>query len=157
VVFLDGTENPADDLSRRDAALLPNGGSYVIHQRWIHNLDFLHSKPQDQQEAIIGRSKEDSAEISKSKMKKYAHVFKMRDENFNKIPIVRQSMPFGDSGEHGLLFIAYSNSVSKFDQMLDQMVGKRGGNESDATMSFSRCVASNYYYVPSVKELSSLA
>jgi len=155
--FLDGTENPADDTSRRGAALLPNGGSFVIHQKWIHNLDFLHSRSQSQQEAIIGRTKEDSAEISKSQIKKTSHVSRMRDENFKKIPIVRQSMPFGDVNENGLLFIAYSNSVSKFDQMLDQMVGKRNGTESDASMSFSRCVASNYYYCPSLKELSSLA
>jgi len=155
--FLDGTENPADELSRRDAALLPNGGSYVIHQRWVHNLDYFHSKPKDQQEAIIGRTKEDSAQIPKNQMKKFSHVARMRDENFKKIPIVRQSMPFGDTNENGLLFIAYSNSVSKFDQMLDQMVGKRNGTESDASMSFSRCVASNYYYIPSLKELSSLS
>jgi len=154
--FLDGTENPSDDVARREAALLPNGGSYVIHQRWIHNLAYLHSKKQSEQEAIIGRSKEDSAELSRRDMKPSAHVARMRDEKFNKIPIVRQSMPFGNINKHRLLFIAYSNSVSKFDQMLDQMVGKRNGTDSDATMSFSSCIASNYYYCPSLKELQSI-
>jgi len=155
--FLDGTENPADDIKRREAALLPNGGSYIIHQRWVHNLKYLNSLPKQEQEHIIGRTKEDSAQIPKASMKKTSHVARMRDENFKKIPIVRQSMPFGNLNEHGLLFIAYSNSTSKFDQMLDQMVGKKNGTENDATMKFSTCVASNYYYIPSVKELSSLA
>ena len=68
----------------------------MIHQRWIHNLNFLHSKSQGEQEAIIGRTKEDSAELPRAQMKKSAHVARMRDEKFNKIPIVRQSMPFGD-------------------------------------------------------------
>jgi len=154
--FLDGTENPADDLSRRDAALLPNGGSYIVHQRWVHNLKYFNSLSQGEQEHIIGRTKEDSAELSRDLMRKTAHVTRMRDEKFNKIPIVRQSMPYGNLNEHGLLFIAYSNSVNKFDQMLDQMVGKKNGSETDATMKFSTCVASNYYYIPSLKELSSL-
>jgi len=154
--FLDGTENPADQKERRAAALLPNGGSYVIHQRWVHKLDDFHARPQSEQEHVIGRSKEDSAEIQRGSLRKTSHVARMRDEKGNKIPIVRQSMPYGDLNEHGLLFIAYSNSISKFDQMLDQMVGKRNGAENDATLTFSSCVASNYFYCPSAQELKKL-
>jgi len=154
--FLDGTENPADNKSRREAALLPTGGSYVIHQKWIHNIPMFESKPISEQEKIVGRTKPDSAELSKKVMPKTSHVARMRDENFQKIPIVRQSMPFGTvGGERGLLFIAYSNNPANFDKMLDRMVGKQGGSENDAIMSFSNCVASQYFYVPSAKELSS--
>jgi len=151
--FLDGTENPADDKNRRSAALLPDGGSYVIHQRWLHNLPPFHSKRAEEQEKIVGRSKPDSAELSP--LPKSSHVTRTRDESGNKIPIVRQSMPFGTvGGDHGLLFIAYSSSPSKFDIMLDRMTGKDG--ENDDIMTFSKCVASNYYYIPSTKELVSL-
>jgi Dyp-type peroxidase family len=153
--FLDGTENVADPIARRQAALLPTGGSYVIHQRWLHDLKGLHSKSLEDQETIFGRSKPDSAEASI--LPKNSHVARMRDDAGNKIPIVRQSMPFGTVGDkHGLLFIAYSNSPAKFDTMLDRMVGKTGGADNDATMTFSTCVASNYYYMPSLKELQSL-
>lgn len=194
--FLDGTENPNDNSSRRvcifycqllihdqAAALLNNGGSYVIHQRWIHNVKDFESKPLSEQgifiylslfyfrkEKIVGRSKPDSAEFPLKEMAATAHVRRMRDEKFQKIPIVRQSMPFGTckefpfilltndlvGGENGLLFIAYSNSVSKFDTMLDRMVGKSGGTENDATMTYSKCVKSQYYYAPALKELSYL-
>ncbi len=86
-----------------------------------------------------------------------SHVSRTRDAKGQKIPIVRQSMPFGTvvcmiylssdrreidrdrlladwfplplfgsikGGQHGLLFIAYANNPSKFDVMLDRMVGK---------------------------------
>jgi len=152
--FLDGTENPADPKSRRSAALLPTGGSYVIHQRWIHDLPKLHNQSVGEQEKIIGRSKPDSAE--QRKLHAASHVARTRDAKGNKIPIVRQSMPFGTvAGPHGLLFIAYANNPAKFDVMLDRMVGKEGG-PADATMSFSKCTASNYYYAPALKELVSL-
>jgi deferrochelatase/peroxidase EfeB len=35
---------------------------------------------------------------------------------------VRQSMPFGKYNKNGLLFIAYSNDVSKFDKMLGNLI-----------------------------------
>lgn len=57
--FIDGTENVAEVKDRRAAALLPTGGSYVIHQRWIHDLPKLHGKPIESQEQAIGRYKAD--------------------------------------------------------------------------------------------------
>jgi len=156
--FLDGTENPADQKSRREAALLPAGGSYVIHQRWVHNIPQLNTKSIAEQEKIVGRTKPDSAEFPQKEQPKTSHVSRMRDDKFQKIPIVRQSMPFGTvGGDRGLLFIAYSNSVGKFDQMLDRMVGKSGGSDNDAIMSFSKCIASQYYYAPSLKELTEMS
>jgi putative iron-dependent peroxidase len=153
--FIDGTENVAEVKDRRAAALLPTGGSYVIHQRWIHDLSKLHGKPEDYQEKVIGRSKPDSSELSPLPIS--SHVARSRDDKGNKIPIVRQSLPFGNlKGPHGLLFIAYANAPQKFDVLLDRMTG-HGNTANDDVMSFSNCVASQYYYVPSVKELASLA
>mmetsp|Transcript_808 Transcript_808/g.1119 ORF Transcript_808/g.1119 Transcript_808/m.1119 type:complete len:436 (+) Transcript_808:624-1931(+) len=151
--FIDGTENPSEAVSRRAAALLPTGGSYVIHQKWIHNLKKFHSLPEEQQEQKIGREKPDSAALEP--LPPASHVARTRDEKGQKIPIVRQSMPFGAvGGEHGLLFIAYSNTPSKFDVMLDRMVGK--GGPTDEVMFFSTCAASQYFYCPSVSELEKL-
>ena len=49
-----------------------------------------------------------------------SHVARSRDDKGNKIPIVRQSMPFGNlKGPHGLLFIAYANTPKKFDVVSD--------------------------------------
>jgi len=83
-----------------------------------------------------------------------AHVARMRDEKFQRIPIVRQSMPWGDSKKNGLLFIAYSSDVSKFDKMLDRMTGNTNDHHNDSIMNYSKCVSGNYWYFPSVVELN---
>jgi porphyrinogen peroxidase len=79
----------------------------------------------------------------------------MRDEKYNRIPIVRQSMPFGDVNKNGLLFIAYSSDVSKFDVMLDRMTGNTSDGKNDSIMKYSSCVSGNYWYFPSLEELNS--
>jgi len=88
-------------------------------------------------------------------MKITAHVNRMRDENFNKIRVVRQSMPFGTvSGPNGLLFLAYSGKVDKFDKMLDRLADP---SATDGIMKYSKNVAGNYYYFPSLSELNALS
>ena len=125
----------------------------MIHQKWIHNLKKFHSLPVQEQEQKIGRQKPDSAAIKP--FPPASHVARTRDDRGKKIPIVRQSMPNGTvGGEHGLLFIAYSSTPSKFDTMLDKMVGK--GGPADEVMFFSTCAASQYFYCPSVAELEKL-
>jgi porphyrinogen peroxidase len=152
--FLDGTMNINGDDERTEAGVNSIGGSYLIHQRWEHNLEYFNSLPLKEQEDVFGRSKDWSAEQDAKKMKIQAHVARMRDQKFQPIPIVRQSMPYGNAaGTKGLLFLGYSSDASKFDQMLDQMTEK---NKSDLVMTYSKCVAGNYYYIPSKKELSNL-
>ena len=41
VSIIIGTENPADEDDRKAVAVDKQGGSYVITQRWIHNLDVI--------------------------------------------------------------------------------------------------------------------
>lgn len=40
--FIDGTENISDAAQRREVALLPTGGSYVIHQRYANQFFYLN-------------------------------------------------------------------------------------------------------------------
>jgi len=136
--FIDGTENVADAVKRREYGLLPSGGSYAIHQRWIHDIKNFEKLPVEEQEKIVGRSKPDSARLSA--LPKDSHVARSRDDKDNQIPIIRQSMPFGPAkGPRGLLFIAYANSPARFDVLLDRMTGK--GGSDDRIMAFSKCVA----------------
>jgi len=86
-----------------------------------------------------------------------SHVARMRDEKFQRIPIVRQSMPYGNYNKNGLLFIAYSSDVSKFNTMLDRMTGNTKDGLSDSIMKYSKCVTGNYWYFPSVVELQNLS
>jgi putative iron-dependent peroxidase len=65
--FVDGTENPAGDEIRRDVAVIKDGvdagGSYVLVQRWEHNLKQLNRMSVGDQEMMIGRTKEANEEI----------------------------------------------------------------------------------------------
>lgn len=154
--FIDGTENPSTKDERIEASVIPEtGGSFLIHQVWQHDLQSLRRVEQREQEEWIGRKKEWSEELSEKEMPITSHVRRMRDEQFKRVPIVRQSMPFGSvGGDSGLLFIAYANNVHKFDRLLDRMVGNTKDGHSDYVMKFSKCISSNYYYIPSRTELA---
>jgi len=153
--FLDGTENVSSDEEREQVATNKQGGSFLIHQRWEHNLKAFESFSLKDQEDVFGRKKDTSVEQQKDKMKITAHVNRMRDENFNKIRVVRQSMPFGTvSGPNGLLFLAYSGKVDKFDKMLDRLADP---SATYGIMKYSKNVAGNYYYFPSLSELNALS
>src|SRR6266852_8075967 len=65
--FIDGTENPTL-IEAPAISLIPDGspgagGSVLLLQKWIHDVTAWESLPVDQQEKVIGRKKEDSAEL----------------------------------------------------------------------------------------------
>lgn len=136
------------------------GGSFIIHQRWLHNERDLHKLPVSAQEAVIGRTKDASVELDPLPRSSHVHRTSsriLRDADGNEVKIVRQSMPFGTvGGDHGLLFCAYSNDPAKFDRQLDRMVGAEDG-VADAVMKYSKCVRSSYWYAPNVDQLRKLA
>ena len=153
--FIDGINNPSGFDDRTQAALNSKGGSFMLHQKWAHhhNLDSIYTVRQ--QEEFVGRERPFGAELSK--LPPHSHVARMRKPNNDIIPIVRQSFPYGTvTGEHGLLFIAYSSNTEKYEELLNAMVGKANGTHNDAIMKFSKCLYTNYYYVPSVDELQQL-
>lgn len=66
----------------------------------------------------------------------------------------RQSMPYGRlSDRAGLFFIGFASSVNNFDYFLNRMVGE-SDNKSDDIMRLSTCTSGNYWYFPSIEELS---
>src|ERR1700756_4390349 len=69
--FVDGTENPRGEavidaalISEEDAAFA--GGSYVIVQKYLHDLDGWNALSTEAQERIIGRSKLSGVELDDS-------------------------------------------------------------------------------------------
>lgn len=65
-MFVDGTENPKE-AARQEVAIIPQGefagGSYVMVQRFIHNLPAWNRLNVSAQEKVIGRTKPDSIEL----------------------------------------------------------------------------------------------
>ena len=159
--FVDGTENPVEQaaldatiIGAEDAAFA--GGSYVIVQKYLHDLAAWNKVPVEQQEKIIGRHKLSDVELRDSEKPPYAHnVLTSIEENGEELPIVRDNMPFGEvgKGEFGTYFIGYARSPSRIEKMLDNMfVGNPPGNY-DRLLDFSRAVTGSLYFVPSASFL----
>ena len=155
--FVDGTENPVDQaavdvtiIGEEDAAFA--GGSYVIVQKYLHDLKTWNELPVEMQEKIIGRTKLSDIELDDAVKPAYAHnALTTIVENGEELDIVRDNMPFGDAGkgEFGTYFIGYAKSPHRIEQMLENMfVGRPPGNY-DRLLDFSRAVTGTLFFVPS--------
>ena len=107
-------------------------------------------------ESWVGRSKEDSIELSRKSPS--AHVARMVGTNVSgqKKPfeMVRHSQPYGTvCGESGLFFIGYAASSANIEFMLDRMVGCDKDGLCDDVMRVTRCVSGTYWYFPSQEQL----
>ncbi|QEN85622.1 Dyp-type peroxidase [Labrys sp. KNU-23] len=163
--FVDGTENPVDQAAA-DATLIGEedgafaGGSYVIVQKYLHDLAGWNRLPVEMQERIIGRAKLSDIEQEDALKAPYAHnVLTSIEENGEALEILRDNMPFGDAGksEFGTYFIGYARSPRRIEQMLENMfVGRPPGNY-DRLLDFSRAVTGSLFFVPSATFLDDVA
>jgi putative iron-dependent peroxidase len=160
--FVDGTENPAgsDALA---AALIGDedpefaGGSYVIVQKYLHDLDAWNALAVEDQERAIGRTKLADIEMPDDVKPANSHVAlnTIEDENRDQRQIVRDNMPFGRVGarEFGTYFIGYAATPDVTEQMLRNMfIGKPPGNY-DRILDFSTAVTGCLFFVPSAEWL----
>lgn len=158
VGFVDGTENPAGreaveatTVGDEDTHFI--GGSYVIVQKYLHNLAGWGKLSTEAQERIIGRTKLSDVELDDSAKPTSAHnaLTKIVDEKGNEVKILRDNMPFGNAsaGEFGTYFIGYSRSPRTTEQMLENMfVGRPPGNY-DRLLDYSRAVTGSLFFAPS--------
>ncbi|MGH7088762.1 MAG: Dyp-type peroxidase [Stellaceae bacterium] len=155
--FVDGTENPVAEaaidatiIGEEDAAFA--GGSYVIVQKYLHDLKAWNALPIEAQERIIGRTKLADIELDAAVKPSSAHnALTTIVENGKQLEILRDNMPFGDvgKGEFGTYFIGYARSPHRIEQMLQNMfVGRPPGNY-DRLLDFSRAVTGILFFVPS--------
>jgi porphyrinogen peroxidase len=163
--FVDGTENPvgvaataAAIIGAEDPAFA--GGSYVIVQKYLHDMDGWNALATEQQEKIIGRTKLADIELDDSVKPTSAHnALTTIMVDGEQLEILRDNMPFGSVGlgEYGTYFIGYARSSATTEQMLVNMfVGAPEGNY-DRLLDFSRAVTGGLFFVPSVPLLESLA
>ncbi|MEW9306960.1 Dyp-type peroxidase [Labrys neptuniae] len=163
--FVDGTENPVEQaavdatlIGEEDAAFA--GGSYVIVQKYLHDLAGWNRLPVEMQERIIGRAKLSDIEQEDALKAPYAHnVLTSIEEDGEALEILRDNMPFGDAGkgEFGTYFIGYARSPRRIEQMLENMfIGRPPGNY-DRLLDFSRAVTGSLFFVPSATFLDDVA
>lgn len=167
--FVDGTENPegsdADEaVHDNEDTELYNGGSYVIVQKYTHDMQAWNAISTEEQERVIGRTKLDDVELDDEVKPTNSHVAlnDVSDEDGNDLDIFRTNMPFGTIGskEFGTYFIGYAADPSITEQMLDNMfLGNPVGNY-DRILDFSTAITGTLFFIPSaglLEDIDSLA
>ncbi|MFC4094215.1 Dyp-type peroxidase, partial [Micromonospora sp. GCM10011541] len=163
--FVDGTENPTGAAARsavviggkdRDFA----GGSYVVVQKYLHDLTAWNALPVEAQEKVIGRTKFDNIELDDEVKPTNSHVALnvIFDGDGRQRQVLRDNMAFGSPGrgEFGTYYIAYSATPEVTERMLENMfVGDPPGNY-DRILDFSTAVTGNLFFVPSLDFLDDL-
>jgi len=163
--FVDGTENPRANAAL-NAALVGSedpafaGGSYVIIQKYLHDVSKWNALSTEEQERIIGRKKLSDIELSDAVKPSSAHsALTTIVEDGKEVKILRDNMPFGrpSQAEFGTYFIGYSRSPRTTEQMLENMfIGRPPGNY-DRLLDFSRAVTGSLFFAPSATFLENLA
>ncbi len=163
--FVDGTENPVDQAAVEATIIGAEdevfaGGSYVIVQKYLHDLARWNLLPVEEQEKIVGRTKLSDIELDDSVKPSFAHnALTTIVENGEQLEILRDNMPFGDvgKGEYGTYFIGYARSPARIERMLTNMfVGDPPGNY-DRLLDFSRAVTGTLFFIPSATFLDRVA
>ena len=156
--FVDGTENPEGATALSSVVIDKQdlkfaGGSYVVVQKYLHDLNAWDALPVAEQERAIGREKLSDIELPDDVKPANSHVAlnTIVDDDGEERQIVRFNMPFGavGAGEFGTYFIGYASNPDVIEQMLRNMfIGKPPGNH-DRILDFSRAVTGSLFFVPS--------
>ncbi|CAE6726358.1 Dye-decolorizing peroxidase YfeX [Paraburkholderia domus] len=165
VGFVDGTENP-EGRKAADSTLIGDedpefeDGSYVIVQKYLHDMNGWNALSVEIQERIIGRTKLADIELDAAVKPSCSHSsLTTITENGEEVKILRDNMPFGrpGMGEFGTYFIGYARSPEPIEQMMENMfVGRPPGNY-DRLLDYSRAVTGGLFFVPSATLLDALA
>jgi putative iron-dependent peroxidase len=164
--FVDGTANPTG-IDLPVAALVGDedadfaGGSYVVVQKYLHDLAAWAQIPTPLQEKIIGRTKIDNIEIDDDDAPRKSHksLATIVDDAGNEFDILRDNMPFGrpGQGEFGTYFIGYSRYLWVIEKMLQRMyVGDPPGSY-DRLLDFSTPHTGTTFFAPCRPTLQKLA
>jgi porphyrinogen peroxidase len=155
--FVDGTENPEGGAAR-SAALIGEedadfaGGSYVVVQKYVHDLKGWDALDVEAQEHAIGRTKLSNLEMPDDVKPPNSHVALtvIEDEDGEEQQILRYNMPFGRVGtaEFGTYFIGYARSPAVIEQMLTNMFVGSPPGITDRILDFSTAVTGTLFFVP---------
>jgi putative iron-dependent peroxidase len=164
--FIDGTGNPlpAEDLR---VAIVPDGepgagGTHVLAQRWVHDLDGFEKLPLKEQEEVFGRTKSDSTRLDVQPPTSHLAHVELRDgktadaSKAKRDEISRRSTPYAfHDGTVGLYFLAFCRNQAPFRERLRAMYGLNG-EARDRLTDFSNPASGSFYFAPSVETLDAM-
>jgi putative iron-dependent peroxidase len=150
--FIDGSENP-NLIDVAELATIPEGrpgagGSILLLQKWSHDVTAWEALPVEQQEQVIGRTKDESVELDDKPPD--SHVARTDQDQFGKI--FRRNMPYGTVTDHGTMFVGFSADQRPLATMLESMSGLADGVR-DALTRYTQPLTGAYYFVPSTQSL----
>ncbi|RUO80044.1 peroxidase [Idiomarina tyrosinivorans] len=155
--FIDAPDNPRG-LRKREVALVNASeepafaaGSYLLLQKFRHDLRrWEHIGPQ-RQEQLMGREKVSGERLSEAEIESVTHASKTRllDQNEQPIPLLRQNMPWGDLREQGLLAMYCSNQPKKVVEWLKRRYYADSQGDYDPLLDFTQAVTNASFFIPS--------
>lgn len=161
--FIDGTGNPEPERDV-DVALVPDGesgagGSFIIAQRWVHDLEAFNLLPVEEQEKVFGRTKADSTRLTVQPPTSHLSHVELRegktgdDSTPKRDEISRRSTPYAfHDGTVGLYFMAFCKSQAPLRERMRAMYGM-DGQVRDRLTSYSNPASGSFYFAPSVETL----
>ncbi|MFI6565126.1 Dyp-type peroxidase [Streptomyces sp. NPDC050534] len=163
--FVDGTENPTG-ASASAAVLIGDedpefaGGSYVIVQKYVHDLEAWNALPVETQERVIGRRKLNDIELDDGVKPADSHVAltSITEPDGTEREILRDNMPFGTvgRGEFGTYFIGYARTPAVTETMLERMFLGTQDAAHDRILDFSTPLTGSLFHVPTADFLDDL-
>jgi putative iron-dependent peroxidase len=155
--FVDGTENPVGAAAAAAVTVGEEdpdfaGSSYVIVQKYLHDLVAWNRLAVEEQERVIGRTKLSNVEFPDEIKPSNSHVAvnTIIEADGQQRQVLRDNMPFGTVGDStfGTYYIAYSSTPSVTEAMLERMfVGSPPGNY-DRILDFSTAKTGTLFFVP---------
>jgi putative iron-dependent peroxidase len=157
--FVDGTESPSGRAGVRAAIVSEDqdpefaSGSYMIVQKYVHDMAAWNALSVEEQERVIGRTKLDDIEFPDDVKPVNSHVAlnTVTGPDGEELQIVRANMPFGQpgTGEFGTYYIAYAATPAVTELMLENMfIGRPPGN-TDRILDFSTALTGTLFFAPS--------
>jgi len=162
--FVDGTANPVG-LALPEATIVGDedpdyaGGSYVVIQKYLHNMAAWRAQKVETQEAIIGRTKFDNVELPDATEGQKSHkTLCTIEDSQGEYDILRDNMPFAvpGKGEYGTYFIGYCRYLWVIEKMLERMFIGNPPPLHDRILDFSTAVSGVTFFIPARKFLSDL-
>ncbi|MFJ9844775.1 Dyp-type peroxidase [Kitasatospora sp. NPDC101155] len=169
--FVDGTENPEGRAAGTAAVVGEEdpgfaGGSYVIVQKYLHDLDKWNALSVEEQEGAVGRTKLTDIELADDVKPADSHVALtvITGPDGEERKIVRFNMPFGSfgpsgtagrGGEFGTYFIGYARDPGVTEEMLRNMFIGNPPGTTDRLLDFSTAATGTLFFVPTADFLDS--
>jgi len=158
--FVDGTENPEGDGALEAVTVTQAedpgfaGSSYVVVQKYLHDLTAWDALSTEAQERVIGRTKLSDIEMADEVKPPDSHIALnvIEDEHGDEHDIMRFNLPFGAVGtrEFGTYFIGYAKDPAVIEQMLKNMFCGTDAAAHDRILDFSTAVTGILFAVPTV-------